>query len=113
MIRRPPRSTLFPYTPLFRSIGGPAGPGDEGVAGPDLAAVGRRRAAALQAGGQPLDSLGGRGQHPQGLGGTHSEGSSTGLATIKGLTSISGCTPIRRSVCCTTSLNTGAATVPP
>src|SRR3712207_7710043 len=25
MIRRPPRSTLFPYTPLFRSI--PDGPG--------------------------------------------------------------------------------------
>src|SRR5258708_23493741 len=26
MIRRPPRSTLFPYTTLFRS--GPGGPGD-------------------------------------------------------------------------------------
>src|SRR5438874_4595784 len=25
MIRRPPRSTLFPYTTLFRSIGGGAG----------------------------------------------------------------------------------------
>src|SRR2546426_2559096 len=25
MIRRPPRSTLFPYTTLFRSIGGAAG----------------------------------------------------------------------------------------
>src|SRR5437588_8682377 len=25
MIRRPPRSTLFPYTTLFRSGGGPAG----------------------------------------------------------------------------------------
>src|SRR5258706_11972706 len=24
MIRRPPRSTLFPYTTLFRSAGGPA-----------------------------------------------------------------------------------------
>src|ERR1035441_392395 len=24
MIRRPPRSTLFPYTTLFRSIGGPS-----------------------------------------------------------------------------------------
>src|SRR2546430_3278618 len=35
MIRRPPRSTLFPYTTLFRSRGGdaalPAGPG--GVSG--------------------------------------------------------------------------------
>src|SRR3712207_7435812 len=31
MIRRPPRSTLFPYTTLFRS-GGPAGhPGAHGV----------------------------------------------------------------------------------
>src|SRR3989449_6562846 len=33
MIRRPPRSTLFPYTTLFRShrfVGGPGGPGDLG-----------------------------------------------------------------------------------
>src|SRR3712207_9191571 len=42
MIRRPPRSTLFPYTTLFRSVGdqvlgqvGPAGGGpDEAVAAP-------------------------------------------------------------------------------
>src|SRR3712207_7384313 len=27
MIRRPPRSTLFPYTTLFRSSDRPAGPG--------------------------------------------------------------------------------------
>src|SRR2546430_14187403 len=26
MIRRPPRSTLFPYTTLFRSLGVPSGP---------------------------------------------------------------------------------------
>src|SRR5258708_14670641 len=26
MIRRPPRSTLFPYTTLFRSVGMPTGP---------------------------------------------------------------------------------------
>src|SRR2546422_1177497 len=26
MIRRPPRSTLFPYTTLFRSLGGPLSP---------------------------------------------------------------------------------------
>src|SRR3712207_7869245 len=26
MIRRPPRSTLFPYTTLFRSLGGVPGP---------------------------------------------------------------------------------------
>src|SRR6266704_4304333 len=31
MIRRPPRSTLFPYTTLFRSCGGPRAPGcDDG-----------------------------------------------------------------------------------
>src|SRR3712207_7939810 len=30
MIRRPPRSTLFPYTTLFRSVGHPAVPGEEG-----------------------------------------------------------------------------------
>src|SRR5262245_62895582 len=30
MIRRPPRSTLFPYTTLFRSVGRePARPGDD------------------------------------------------------------------------------------
>src|SRR3712207_7009066 len=29
MIRRPPRSTLFPYTTLFRSLGEPAGLLDE------------------------------------------------------------------------------------
>src|SRR2546425_5072152 len=27
MIRRPPRSTLFPYTTLFRSLGAPRGDG--------------------------------------------------------------------------------------
>src|SRR3712207_6850678 len=33
MIRRPPRSTLFPYTTLFRSgrAGGPDGGGDRGA----------------------------------------------------------------------------------
>src|SRR3712207_9286943 len=48
MIRRPPRSTLFPYTTLFRS--GRAGdePGDvghreDGVAGPHDAEVGHQR----------------------------------------------------------------------
>src|SRR2546427_5267730 len=28
MIRRPPRSTLFPYTTLFRSTSGPVDPGE-------------------------------------------------------------------------------------
>src|SRR3712207_8341294 len=58
MIRRPPRSTLFPYTTLFRSSGGHAArrrlperraephrqPGDSG-----LRAAGRGRAAAPRA----------------------------------------------------------------
>src|SRR5256885_7132633 len=30
MIRRPPRSTLFPYTTLFRSVGGAGVQGDGG-----------------------------------------------------------------------------------
>src|SRR5256885_7136699 len=35
MIRRPPRSTLFPYTTLFRSQGaGAAAPGHPGTHGP-------------------------------------------------------------------------------
>src|SRR3712207_7057028 len=29
MIRRPPRSTLFPYTTLFRSVGAPPSPVDQ------------------------------------------------------------------------------------
>src|SRR5256885_9679324 len=34
MIRRPPRSTLFPYTTLFRSgVGAPAKPGTQDVGG--------------------------------------------------------------------------------
>src|SRR3712207_8629052 len=38
MIRRPPRSTLFPYTTLFRSVDDPhAAPGDDDVARLDVA----------------------------------------------------------------------------
>src|SRR3712207_9115465 len=40
MIRRPPRSTLFPYTTLFRSVGG----GDERGAGDGVGERGARRA---------------------------------------------------------------------
>src|SRR3712207_8976058 len=54
MIRRPPRSTLFPYTTLFRS---PAPPGASG----DLA---RRRHALHLRGSRPL---------PRGPGGSRSE----------------------------------------
>src|SRR5690242_20921846 len=54
MIRRPPRSTLFPYTTLFRSVG-QRGVDVEGLAG-DLAALGLRkrleRAHVVQAVGQ-------------------------------------------------------------
>src|SRR3712207_9031155 len=32
MIRRPPRSTLFPYTPLFRSAQAPAWPAEKPIA---------------------------------------------------------------------------------
>src|SRR5438105_11247043 len=41
MLRRPPRSTLFPYTTLFRS--GPAGPGPPPRGRGCAAAPGRRR----------------------------------------------------------------------
>src|SRR5438876_8552070 len=55
-IRRPPRSTLFPYTTLFRSYPGQMAAGDwrdawmtfariaEALTGPDLAALARRAA---------------------------------------------------------------------
>src|SRR2546429_5783023 len=54
MIRRPPRSTLFPYTTLFRSIArvvrldraahlGHVGPGHEQALAPVLGAAGGRR----------------------------------------------------------------------
>src|SRR2546422_9099539 len=42
MIRRPPRSTLFPYTTLFRSLSETAGPRN-GRAGRDWAVVRRPR----------------------------------------------------------------------
>src|SRR3712207_8895809 len=51
MIRRPPRSTLFPYTTLFRSV---VGRGDVGVV--DLALAARDHAA----GDHGLGELGGR-----------------------------------------------------
>src|SRR3989442_5673168 len=36
MIRRPPRSTLFPYTTLFRSARGPGEVGQDGLRGPGI-----------------------------------------------------------------------------
>src|SRR3712207_8394867 len=49
MIRRPPRSTLFPYTTLFRSAGGAAGTATRGTGVRDCAgpADGGRRLANL------------------------------------------------------------------
>src|SRR2546430_9172150 len=41
MIRRPPRSTLFPYTTLFRSHAAPTQP--PGISRPDRAPRGRAR----------------------------------------------------------------------
>src|SRR2546429_5964422 len=41
MIRRPPRSTLFPYTTLFRSATGPGGDGGQRFR--QAGAVGRKR----------------------------------------------------------------------
>src|SRR5260221_4727421 len=46
MIRRPPRSTLFPYTTLFRSEHGPSDPAAAGEAGRDGQAEGGRGALA-------------------------------------------------------------------
>src|SRR3712207_8077234 len=47
MIRRPPRSTLFPYTTLFRSLGRPVGYVLEG--GYDLDALAGSVAASIEA----------------------------------------------------------------
>src|SRR5438445_13376651 len=54
MIRRPPRSTLFPYTTLFRSLRADAGGGALGIGG--WAAGGCRNAATLDAGGRVVES---------------------------------------------------------
>src|SRR2546422_2329617 len=54
MIRRPPRSTLFPYTTLFRSVSRPGGSGD-----------GRR---AAPVGAQILQHRRGDGASPHGCG---------------------------------------------
>src|SRR2546423_6947722 len=44
MIRRPPRSTLFPYTTLFRSDGQRARPGGRGAGGERVVGQAQRRA---------------------------------------------------------------------
>src|SRR3712207_8295393 len=45
MIRRPPRSTLFPYTTLFRSLATGDVGGEDGAGAAHLKAVGQRAAA--------------------------------------------------------------------
>src|SRR2546422_4875772 len=47
MIRRPPRSTLFPYTTLFRSVPGPASRGGEARPAGSFRRLGTRRAHAM------------------------------------------------------------------
>src|SRR3712207_8232217 len=53
MIRRPPRSTLFPYTTLFRSGAGPAGPAPGRGGPPGRRLRLRRQPGAVAAGGDP------------------------------------------------------------
>src|SRR3712207_6946712 len=53
MIRRPPRSTLFPYTTLFRSGG------DQVLVGGPVVALPAQRPAQRELGGGQLGTLGG------------------------------------------------------
>src|SRR3712207_8476524 len=67
MIRRPPRSTLFPYTTLFRShVAGPLGPvgGPGGVGGEDDVAASGQGAEPRRQGlpGAPAHDHGGAGR---------------------------------------------------
>src|SRR3712207_7583878 len=65
MIRRPPRSTLFPYSTLFRSLGEPLGQAleevrllrldDPGQRGGELAVVDRLGEVVARAGGGEVD----------------------------------------------------------
>src|SRR2546427_7897951 len=72
MIRRPPRSTLFPYTTLFRSpahlpdarAGGRARRRSRRPAVVPLVAVGHRLAGAAQDAGKDVGPRGGGGQRP-------------------------------------------------
>src|SRR3712207_7045529 len=54
MIRRPPRSTLFPYTTLFRSPGGRVVGQRQVVVAHVVAAVARGREVGVTAGGAPV-----------------------------------------------------------
>src|SRR3712207_5677736 len=85
MIRRPPRSTLFPYTTLFRSPGGRVVGQRQVVVAHVVAAVARSREVGVTAGGAPVFVPRGEGRcgHRQGAregedGARHHEGSSHG-----------------------------------
>src|SRR3712207_7395376 len=54
MIRRPPRSTLFPYTTLFRSRREPAAALRRAALGYGLSALGARRTAVILSGAKDL-----------------------------------------------------------
>ena len=85
-----------------------ARPGQEGVTRPHLAVVSAQRV--RTPGPEPICGSRGRRQvQHQKL----STSAAPGWKTIWGLTSMSVGTPIMRSVCWTTWLNTGAATSPP
>src|SRR2546430_17595247 len=65
MIRRPPRSTLFPYTTLFRSRAGAQAEHDVGLSQPAIHVVGHEHArAARRAADQRLEVLGRSGGEP-------------------------------------------------
>src|SRR3712207_7715940 len=58
MIRRPPRSTLFPYTTLFRSIGRGAGGCDHaGQPAPQAAALEQASVQNREYGGQRMSAI--------------------------------------------------------
>src|SRR3712207_9530822 len=75
MIRRPPRSTLFPYTTLFRSVEG-VGPADDGVEGDRAFAKppDHRVAAGLDALGDRDLALAGEKLHRAHLAQVHADG---------------------------------------
>src|SRR5438067_9057510 len=60
MIRRPPRSTLFPYTTLFRSISSPARSLDARIHADHAAAASVRRHSDGQPGGRATARRAGR-----------------------------------------------------
>ena len=111
--RRPRRPAAPPATKRRASCR-IARPGDEGIAG---RAPGGCRCAACRARAGPASARRRRALGSAVSAMRHqklSRSAAAGLlATICGVTSRSGGTPIMRSVCCTTWLNTGAATSPP